>query len=622
MQQGSPLDQVLSVSQAAPPAWRDLFEAAMQHHRAGDLAQAEALYRQVLVANPRHDDSLHLLGLAIFQSGRRDLGLEMARQALAMSPDKATYHSNLAGMFAEQEAWDQAELCYREVIRLTPLDAVTHNRLGDLLFRQSRLDEAAACFRQATRLRPDYAEAHNNLGAVCYRQGDRGQAVACYRRALALDPQRAEMQRNLGTALYDLRQFEEAVAAFSAALALAPNDPPTLNHLGAGLLRLDRLAEAAAAFEAAIRLDPGFGDARSNLSVVYTRQAQPAESVACCRAALGATPANANAHYNLALGLLAMGAMEEGWREYEWRWAVEPGRSHRRHAEVPLWLGEPAEGRTLLVHVEQGQGDAIQFCRYIPMVRARGLRVVVEVFPSLLRLFRSLPGIDVLVPLGAPLPPFDLQCPMLSLPLAFGTTVGTIPAETPYLHPDASDAEAWRQRLLSGTAEGPCVGIVWAGSARPDWPISAEIDRRRSLPPERLAPLFAVPGLQFYSLQKDGPRLPPGFAVHDPMPQMADFADTAALVANLDLVITVDTAVAHLAGALGRPVWLLDRFDHCWRWLAGRQDSPWYPGLRVFRQPVPGDWDPVLAEVAGDLRALTEAWHVIVQPQDVAAPAL
>jgi len=264
----------------------------------------------------------------------------------------------------------------------------------------------------------------------------------------------------------------------------------------------------------------------------------------------------------------------------------------------PQWRGE-ATRKTLLIHAEQGIGDTLQFCRYAMLAAGRGLRVTMEVQTPLVRLLRGLPGVDLVRGCGDELPAFDLHCPMLSLPFALGTTMATVPSATCYLHADAALAAAWQARLAAMANQCLRIGLVWAGN-----PDAVAIDHLRSLAPDRLAPLFALSGLHFFSLQKGGPAAPGDFPLTDFMDEMADFADTAALIANLDLVISVDTAVAHLAAALGKPVWLLDRFYPCWRWLTGRRDSPWYPSLRIYRQPSSGDWDSVLAEVARDLRGL------------------
>jgi hypothetical protein len=327
------------------------------------------------------------------------------------------------------------------------------------------------------------------------------------------------------------------------------------------------------------------------------------EAAASGRVAVRLGPDSPDGHFNLSLALLALGDLAQGWEEYEWRWKTRLMQG-RRHFPQPQWRGEAAGGRTLLVQAEQGFGDTIQFCRYATLAAARGLRVILEAQKPLVRLLRCLPGVDLVVEQGDGPPPFDLQCPMLSMPLAFGTTVGTIPSAASYLEADAALAAAWRARLSAVAGHDLRIGLVWAGNPGSELPSMAARDRRRSVAPDLLAPLFGLPGLRFFSLQKDGPAAPGGFPLTDFMGGMGDFADTAALVAGLDLVISVDTAVAHLAAALGKPVWLLDRFDHCWRWLAGRRDSPWYPSLRVYRQPRPGDWAPVIAEVVRDLRSL------------------
>jgi len=306
------------------------------------------------------------------------------------------------------------------------------------------------------------------------------------------------------------------------------------------------------------------------------------------------------------MALLAQGDLATGWEEYEWRWKTPHFVAACRNFSQPQWRGESAAGRTLLIHAEQGYGDTLQFCRYAPMAAARGLRVILEVPQPLVRLLRSLPGVDQVVARGEDLPAFDLHCPMLSMPLAFGTTLATIPSAPFYLQADAGQVAAWRTRLDAMEDQNPRIGLVWAGNPRRHAPELAAIDRRRSLPLEQLAPLLDLSGLHFFSLHKDGPA-PEGVKATDFMHEMKDFADTTALIANLDLVISVDSAVAHLAAALGKQVWLLDRFDPCWRWLRGRRDSPWYPTVLLYRQTHPGDWAPVLAEVAANLRGLVAA---------------
>ena len=331
---------------------------------------------------------------------------------------------------------------------------------------------------------------------------------------------------------------------------------------------------------------------------MFREQGRLDDAVVCLRRAVELKPDFADAHGNLAIALLARGDWTEGWAEYEWRWQTPPMIMARREFAQPRWHGEAGSGQTLLVHAEQGLGNSLQFCRYAPLAAERGLRVVVEVQKPLARLLGSLPAIQGVVARGEALPHFDLHCPMLSLPRAFGTTTATIPGAPSYLHADSAKVAAWWTRLAALPRRGPRIGLAWAGSSK------LRSDSRRSLAPDRLAPLFERPGAHFFSLQKDGPAAPTALPLTDFMNEMEDFADTAALVANLDLVISVDTAVAHLAAAIGKPVWMLDRFDPDWRWLAGRHGSPWYPTLRLYRQPRPGDWDGVVAAVAHDLISL------------------
>jgi hypothetical protein len=291
-----------------------------------------------------------------------------------------------------------------------------------------------------------------------------------------------------------------------------------------------------------------------------------------------------------------------GWAEYEWRWKTHQLGRGRRNFTQPLWRGQAAPGQTLLIHAEQGLGDTLQFCRFATLAAARGVRVVLEVQKPLVRLLRGLQGVAQVFAHGEALPHFDLHAPMMSLPWMLRTTLETLPGAAPYLHADTAEAANWRHRLAEIAPDGQRVGLVWAGSPRTDSPALASVDRRRSMPPAQLGALFECPVVRFFSLQKDGPGAPSNLPMIDVMPEMHDFAATAALIANLDLVISVDTAVAHLAAALGKPVWLLNRFDSCWRWLAGRRDSPWYPTLRLYPQPRLGDWESVLSEVERDLR--------------------
>ncbi len=302
--------------------------------------------------------------------------------------------------------------------------------------------------------------------------------------------------------------------------------------------------------------------------------------------------------------LLAAGKFEEGWRQFEQRWQVEPLRNHQRSFAQAQWRGETLGGRRLFLHAEQGFGDTIQFCRYILLIEAEAT-VILEVPPELVRLMGSLKRTIQIVPTGEEPPDFDLHCPLMSLPLALQATVTTIPAATPYLAADPAQVSVWAERLRS--LKGLRVGLVWAGGMRHGDTASLAVDRRRSMALQQLAPLAGLPGVEFISLQMADParQTPPvGLSLHDWTAELTDFADTAALIEGLDLVIGVDTAVVHLAGALGKMVWMLNRFDSCWRWQRARDDSPWYPTLTQFRHPQSGDWADVLAQVKLRLTAL------------------
>jgi hypothetical protein len=331
------------------------------------------------------------------------------------------------------------------------------------------------------------------------------------------------------------------------------------------------------------------------------------EALASFDRAIAIRPGLAEAHFNAALCLLLTGDLSRGWKQYEWRWSTDQLRSEQRNFSQPQWTGsDKIAGKTILLHAEQGLGDTLQFCRYVPQVAARGARVIFEVPTPLVALMRTLAGDIDVIARGDHLPAFDLHCPLLSLPLAFNTELDTIPGETPYLSAVPAKSDAWRERL--GPRERPRIGLVWAGDPRKQLPNAHLIDRQRSITFDMLAPLFEAADCDFVSLQKGEQAVAQLRAsalcnrVVDWTDDFHDFSDTAALVDNLDLVIAVDTSVAHLAGALGKPLWLLNRYNTCWRWLLERDDNPWYPTVRQFRQDEMRNWDAVMARVTGSLR--------------------
>jgi Flp pilus assembly protein TadD len=475
--------------------------------------------------------------------------------------------------------------------------AQTEHNLGFQLHLRDRAVEAEPFYRRAVALAPDFKEAWMNLGLAALMQKRLDEALLCQRTALRLDPDSADAQNNLGMVHYAQGNIAEAENCFRAALRLRPGHPNATLNLGSARQTLNHIEEAEALFRQAMTLGVDPARAKSNLALALMEQGRPEQAEVCLREALAERPDYAEARANLALALLTMGRLEEGFRHYESRWAVEAMGGPEPELPEPRWTGQALNGETVLLYAEQGFGDVLQCCRYAPMVAAAGGRVVLVVPKAMRRVMTTLDGVArVLTEEDDVLPRFDYHCPLLSLPFAFGTRMETIPAAVPYLHGDRSRWEGF----LSGL-QGLKVGLVWAGKSRTEQPHAVAIDKRRSMRLADMMPLLEVAGCSFVSLQI-GPQasqvrgMPDG-VVHDVSDRVADWADTAGLIMGLDLVIAVDTAVVHLAGALGRPVWMLNRFDSCWRWLRDRDDTPWYPTMRQFRQARRGDWAGVIERV-------------------------
>jgi tetratricopeptide (TPR) repeat protein len=622
-----------------------LFDQGLALHRAGRLDEAARCYVAALGVDPLHFDTLHRLGVLCVQAGQLDQGAQILGQATAVRPDAADAHGarglalHRLGRAAEaieayrrvaalrpadpQPLFNQAVLlrglgdssgaldALDRAMALAPAPAEAHVDRGTLLLALARPAEALAAFECATAIRPDYVEAHNNRGVALDSLGLGEAALAAYDQALALKPGYAEAHANRAVALQRLRRPEDALASGQAAIALDPGCAEAHNTLAALLYDLRRLEAAVAACDRAIALQPARAEFHDSRGVALMDLRRPGEARAGFERAVALQPDFAQAHYNLAMCQLMQGDWASGWAEYEWRWRTREFAGARRALAAPLWLGrEDLGGRTILLSAEQGLGDALQFCRYVPEVAARGARVILEVFPGLERLMARLEGAAEIVTHGQAAPATDYQTPLMSLPLALGARIDA--PSGPYLSAGPAEAAAWAARLAADAKTR--VGLCWAGGLRPTQAVADAIDRRRSLDLAAFEPLARLPGVTLYSLQKGPPAAQlagpdaPGWAgaVVDHTPELRDFADTAALVQNLDLVVTCDTAVAHLAGAMGKPVWILSRFDACWRWLDGRDDSPWYPSARLFRQTAPGDWDSVVGRVAGELAALRE----------------
>jgi len=545
---------------------RALFESAIALHRQGNAAKALPIYREVLKARPDLPGIRTLAAQALCATASGEGAKEALEEAIVLDAAAPEPHIRLGLLATAAGDHERAAACFLEARRLGPDNAGVHYYLANSLMALGRRGEAEPSFREAIRLRPDFIDAYLNLGHAFLDSERMAEAEDCFRRALRIQPDHPAVLNNLGMVCHVLGRFSEAEACFRAALRVRPDHPATLANLGTQLQLIGNLAEAEACFSRALELQP----------------------------------ASAQAHYNLALLYLLTGRLDEAWPEYEWRWEIRgQGLSVRRNFRQPLWNGESGGDRVVLLHAEQGFGDTLQFCRYVPLAAARA-RIILEAPRPLVKLLSGMPGIEQIVAWGDPLPDFDSHCPLLSLPRAFGTTRETIPATVPYLAADPAREAYWRNRIAN--LNGLRVGLVWAGNPRRHSIALAMADRRRSISLRHLEPLGTIRGVSFVSLQKgeasaEVKSLQGSMVVHDWTDELEDFAETAALISALDLVISVDTAVLHLAGALGKPVWLLNRFDTCWRWLLGRDDSPWYPSLRQFRQTQMGDWDNVIGGV-------------------------
>jgi Tfp pilus assembly protein PilF len=467
---------------------------------------------------------------------------------------------------------------------------------GLVLSALGRHDEAVAAFDRALSLDPNHAAALNNRAADLTELERYDEALASCERALAIAPDFTDAHCNRGIVLLKLERAEEALASFHKAIAIDPADTRAHSNRGAALQALERFEEAVASCDRAIALRPNYAGAFHNRALALIELGRHDEALAAFRQVFAVDPGHTAARWHEALLRLLRGEYAAGWDGYEWRFKHKEIGLQPRDFSVPQWRGERVAGRTILLHAEQGFGDTIQFARYAPMVAAQGARVILEVQPALLSLMASLPGTAMVIARGDPLPAFDTHCAMPSLPLAFATTLETVPAQTPYLTAPADRIARWRARLPTGA---PRVGLAWSGNPR------HKNDRSRSLPFDMLAPLVAVPGIDFISLQKeprpaDTDALARWRNVFNLGPELRDFADTAAVISLLDLVITVDTAIAHLAGALGKPVWIMLPTKVDWRWLLDREDSPWNPTARLFRQRTAGDWADVITRVRAE----------------------
>ncbi len=501
-----------------------------------------------------------------YKEGALDQARGSCLAILRWSPSDGRTLCLLALIAADAKQIDDGIGWARKAMAVQPRSAVPHYAMGRVWEAAGRYADAEASYRTAVSLDPSHARAHNNLGAALQMQGKIDAALACYRKALELDPAQPQANQNYAAFVRDPGAQELAIQGYRRQIAQNPNDAAAINNLGNIYVDLGRHEEALSCLERAIALDPG----------------------------------RAETHFSKAFLLLLRGDYAEGWKEYEWRWRIDAFNASARRFPQPVWDGRRLPGGTTLIHGETGFGDMLQFVRYAPLVAERCAAVVLECQPALKSLLQDFGGVRQVVAQGEPLPSFTAHIPLIKLPGIFGTTLVNVPWQGPYIHADPQRVAQWRALVESGDATDLKVGLVWAGNPA-NWG-----DRNRSIALGVLAPLARVPRATFYSLQigaagAEAGSPPAGMKLVDHTARIRDFADTAALISLLDIVITIDTSVAHLAGSMGVPTWVLLTFSPDWRYHLERSDNPWYPTMRLFRQPYDGDWADAIDRVVDEL---------------------
>jgi tetratricopeptide (TPR) repeat protein len=581
----------------------DRLQTGLVLHRAGRFAEAEACYQRVLAVQPENPDALHLIGNIAYQVGRHDVAIAMIGQAIRRNGRNPLYFSNLGLALASQGRFDEALTRFEQALVLKPDYAEAHNNRGNVLKALNRDVEALASYDRALAGLPGFVPAHYNRANLLAALGRFEDALAGYDRVIALKADHAEAHNNRGNALRALQRLDEALASYHSAVALRPDHAEAFNNRGVVLHELKQFDQAVADYGRALALLPGCAEVFYNCGNALQALGRIGEALASYHKALALRPDYVEANWHESYLRLLTGDFERGLTRSEWRWQNAALGLQKRNFVQPLWLGgAPIDGKTILLHSDQGMGDAIFFCRYVPMLAARGARVIVEVEEPLRELMSGLAGVSQCISKTEATPDFDLHCPMSSLPLAFETRLATIPAATPYLGVPERSAE-WEARLPPH--DRPRIGLAWSGNPR------HSNDHNRSIALEAFSPLLDLPA-HFVSLQTD---IRPDDAVTlrahsrilDLGSALTNFAGAAALISRLDLVISVDTSVAHLAGALGTPVWILVPFSPDWRWLLDRQDSPWYPTARLFRQSKTRQWQSVVGQVRDALDGFCRA---------------
>jgi tetratricopeptide (TPR) repeat protein len=538
-------------------------------HQQGKFNEAKAIYQKALAIQENHIEALQLLGTLSVQTKEFTKAVDFLTKALKINPNHVACYSHLGIALKELGCFDEALASYDQAISIKPDYADAYSNRGNALQELKRFDEALASYDQATSIKPDYAEAYSNRGAT----------------------------------LNELKRFDEALTSCNQAISIKPDYPSPYYNRGNALKELKRLDEALASYDQAIRIKPDYAEAYSNRGNALQDLRRLDKAVESYDQAINIKPDYASAHWNLSLCHLLSGNFKDGWQEYEWRWKNETLSTYKgkRSFPQPLWLGvESLKDKTILLHAEQGLGDTIQFCRYAPLVAERGAKVILEVQRSLVTLLKNIEGVSQVVAMGDALPAFDHQCPLLSLPLAFKTELHTVPPVPRQINVDLEKVAKWKAKL--GEKTKPRIGLVWSGST------INKNDHNRSITLAQLLPHLPS-HLQYVCLQKelrdiDKELIVGNIEIKYFGDALEDFTDTAALCELMDVVISVDTSVAHLAASLGKQTWVLLPYRPDWRWLLDRDDNPWYPTAKLYRQEKIGNWNDVLEKIKSDLEKL------------------
>ncbi len=626
-----------------------LISKSLDYLRESNLDAAEPLLLQALSIDANNPDVLRFLGIIYAQRKDYTQALKYLEAAIKVNPQNGIAHSNLGNVLFELGQFEKALNAYDHAIKLTPTYAEAWSNKGNALYELQRYEEALGHHDRAIALNPSYAEAWSNKGNALYELQRYEEALGHHDRAIALNPFYAEAWSNKGLVLNHLKDFKNALAHHDKAISLRPMSAKAWINKGMTYSELEQHQDALALYDQAIAINPNLAEAWTNKGNAVFALGHHKESIEHHQKAIQLRPDYVQAWYNIAISHAALknyqesirsyeqaiqlkadyamaywnkslveliiGDLHNGWQNFEARAFIQ-NSPLRTNYNLISRLKTPADaiGKKILIWSEQGLGDAIQFCRYVPELEKLGADVTFVTPAALTTLMESLDAAIQITDNCVDLSGFDFQAPLMSLPLIFSTEIATIPNPLPYLKPNPIKQKAWEDRL---GARGPLrVGLVWNGGFRPDQPEMRAVNERRNIPLETIARLQYLNNIEFYSLQKGDPAeseldrdktsLWPANNLLNFAPELKDFSDTAALIANLDLVISVDTSTAHLAAALGKPTWILNRYDSCWRWLEDRTDSPWYSSVRLYRQKTPGNWEEVMDAVGKDLKVLAQ----------------